>query len=159
MNDTLITFHGWAGSDVRHRTVGDVSVATFRVGSTPRLRKDGEWVDGETTWYTVTAWRTLANHVRDSIRKGDPIIVHGRLRTETWQPEEGGATTTLQVEASLVGHDLTRGITHFIKQQRPERSAVEPETDDASGDAADDAPHTSPAPVEEADEASMEAVA
>ena len=153
MNDTLITFHGWAGSDVRHRTVGDVSVATFRVGSTPRLRKDGEWVDGETTWYTVTAWRTLANHVRDSIRKGDPIIVHGRLRTETWQPEEGGATTTLQVEASLVGHDLTRGITHFIKQQRTERSSPEPD------DAGDEAETASQAPAEDAGEPSMEAVA
>ena len=152
MNDTLITFHGWAGSDVRHRTVGDISVATFRVGSTPRLRKDGEWVDGETTWYTVTAWRTLANHVRDSIRKGDPIIVHGRLRTETWQPEEGGATTTLQVEASLVGHDLQRGITHFIKQ-RTERSAPEP---DEAADDADAAPLES---AEAADETAMEAVA
>ena len=152
MNDTLITFHGWAGSDVRHRTVGDISVATFRVGSTPRLRKDGEWVDGETTWYTVTAWRTLANHVRDSIRKGDPIIVHGRLRTETWQPEEGGATTTLQVEASLVGHDLTRGITHFIKQ-RTERSAPEP---DEAADDADAAPLDS---ARAADETAMEAVA
>src|SRR3954462_14624132 len=89
MNETFVTFHGWAGGDVRHRTAKDVSVATFRVAVTPRLRKDGTWVDGETAWYTVTAWRTLADHVRDSIRKGDPVIVHGRLRTETWRPDEG----------------------------------------------------------------------
>ena len=123
MNDTFVTFHGWVGSDVRHRTAKDVSVATVRVGVTPRLKKDGEWVDGETTWYSVTAWRTLADHVRDSVRKGDPVIVHGRLRTETWEPERGRPATTLQVEASLVGHDLTRGISHFIKAQRPERAS------------------------------------
>ena len=133
MNDTHVTFHGWAGSDVRHRTAGDVNVATVRVGVTPRLKKGGEWVDGETAWYTVTAWRTLADHLRDSVRKGDPVIVHGRLRTETWVPEEGGSTTTLQVDASLIGHDLNRGITHFIKQ-RNERPAVDVE------DAAQDAP-------------------
>ena len=51
---------------------------------TPRLRRGGDWVDGETTWYTVTAWRALADHVRDSVLKGDAVIVHGRLRTETW---------------------------------------------------------------------------
>jgi|1186.fasta_scaffold407702_1 single-strand DNA-binding protein len=124
MNDTFITFHGWAGSDVRHRVAKDVSVATVRVAATPRLKKDGEWVDGETTWYTVTAWRTLADHLRDSIRKGDPVIVHGRFRTESWQPEEGPTTTTLHVEASLVGHDLTRGITHFIKAPRPDRAVT-----------------------------------
>ena len=117
MNETTVTFHGWAGSDVRHRTAKDVSVATVRVGVTPRLRRDGEWVDGETTWYTVTAWRTLADHLRDSVRKGDPIIVHGRLRTESWTTDEGGAATTLHVEASVIGHDLTRGITHFIKRR------------------------------------------
>jgi single-strand DNA-binding protein len=144
MNDTIVTFHGWAGSDVRHRTARDVSVATFRVGSTPRLKKDGEWVDGETTWYTVTAWRTLADHVRDSVRKGDPLIVHGRLRTETWEPEEGGSSTTLQVEASLVGHDLTRGISHFIKQ-RSERPAAD--VDEPAEEAAGAAPDGGAGPV------------
>ena len=64
-------------------------MATVRVGVTPRLKKGGEWVDGETTWYTVTAWRTLADHLRDSVRKGDPVIVHGRLRTETWAARGG----------------------------------------------------------------------
>lgn len=133
MNDTFITFHGWAGSDVRHRVAKDVSVATVRVAATPRLKKDGEWVDGETTWYTVTAWRTLADHMRDSIRKGEPVIVHGRLRTESWQPEEGPVSTTLHVEASLVGHDLTRGISHFIKAPRPDRTAPDPEDGTGSG--------------------------
>lgn len=136
MNDTVITFHGWAGSDVRHRVAKDVSVATVRVAATPRLKKDGEWVDGETTWYTVTAWRTLADHLRDSVRKGDPLIVHGRLRTESWQPEEGPTSTTLQVEASLVGHDLTRGISHFIKTPRSDRAVVDEEAGSSRAEAA-----------------------
>src|SRR5688500_5791884 len=123
MNDTFVTFHGWAGSEVRHREAGDVNVATVRVGVTPRLKKNGEWGDGETTWYSVTAWRTLAVHLRDSVRKGDPVIVHGRLRTESWQAEDGGTNTTLQVDASLIGHDLNRGITHFMRRRTEQQSA------------------------------------
>ena len=77
MQDTFVTFQGWVGSEVRHRVVKETSVASFRVGVTPRLRREGDWVDGETGWYTVTVWRTLADHVRQSIRKGDPVIVSG----------------------------------------------------------------------------------
>ena len=68
MSDTFVTFHGWVGADVRHRTPKNISVATVRVAVTPRVKRGGDWVDGETTWYTVTAWRTLADHVRDSVR-------------------------------------------------------------------------------------------
>ena len=55
MQDTFVTFQGWVGSEVRHRVVKETSVASFRVGVTPRLRREGDWVDGETGWYTVTA--------------------------------------------------------------------------------------------------------
>jgi len=125
MSDTFVTFHGWVGADVRHRTPKNISVATVRVAVTPRVKRGGDWVDGETTWYTVTAWRTLADHVRDSVRKGDAVIVHGRLRTETWRPQDGPVSTTLHVEASYLGHDLTRGTSTFVKGQRPERAEQE----------------------------------
>ena len=131
MNDTVITFRGYAGTDVRHRETRDTTVASVRVASTPRVRKDGTWVDGPTTWYSVTAWRTLADHLRDSVRKGDPLVVHGRLlRSETWAPEGAAPSTTLEVEAFVVGHDLNRGISHFIKAKRPE----------AAGDSAEAVP-------------------
>jgi single-strand DNA-binding protein len=145
MNDTVITFRGYAGTDVRHRETRDATVASVRVASTPRVRKDGAWVDGPTTWYSVTAWRTLADHLRDSVRKGDPLVVHGRLlRSETWAPEGAAPSTTLEVEAFVVGHDLNRGISHFIKAKRPEHPAQEQGdaagSDPAEGDvAAEDA--------------------
>jgi single-strand DNA-binding protein len=121
MTDTFVTFHGWVGADVTFRTPAGISVANLRVAVTPRIRRSGTWVDGDTTWYSVTAWRTLAEHVRDSIRKGDAVIVHGRLRTETWQRENEPPSTTLVVDATLVGHDLSRGTSTFLKAVRQER--------------------------------------
>lgn len=132
MSDTYVTLHGWVGSDVTFRNPHDVSVANLRVASTPRLRREGRWVDGDTTWYSVTAWRGLADNVRDSIRKGDAVIVHGRLRTDVWERADGQTAATLCIDASLVGHDLTRGTSRFERAVRPER----PETDvDAEADA------------------------
>ena len=116
MNEAFVTFQGWVGNEVVHRETPQGNVANFRVGSTPRIRKrNGEWVDGQTSWFSVTCWRTLADHVRDSVRKGEPVLVHGRLRTDVWEREDGQSSVTYVVEATYVGHDLTRGTAVFVK--------------------------------------------
>jgi single-strand DNA-binding protein len=121
MQETVVTLHGWVGNDVTLRKVNDSSVANFRLASTPRVKRKGKWQDGDTTWFTVTAWRALADNITDSVHKGDAVIVHGRLRSEIWQREDGQRSTTLVVEATLVGHDLCRGTSAFVRATRPER--------------------------------------
>ena len=71
MNETYVTLRGWLGADVRHRLAGDTPVAEFRLGVTPRWfdTKRSEWVDATTQWYTVKAWRQLADNCRDSLRR------------------------------------------------------------------------------------------
>lgn len=128
MGDTFVTFHGWVGSDVTHRTVNGVNVANLRVASTPRIKRKGEWMDGATTWYSVSAWRTLADNVAGSVSKGDAVIVHGRLRSDAWEREDGQVSSTLVVEASFVGHDLCRGTSTFTRSQKQERN--EPDVHD-----------------------------
>jgi len=118
MSDTLVTLHGWVGGDVTFRTPKDISVANFRVACTPRVKREGKWEDGDTTWYSVTAWRTLAENIRESVHRGEAVVVHGRLRTRTWTREDGVEASSLEVEAILVGHDLSRGTSAFLKRQR-----------------------------------------
>lgn len=118
MSDTYVTFHGWVGGEVVHREVKGYKVANFRVASTPRLKRGGQWVDGATTWYSVSAWRSLADNIADSVKKGDAVIVHGRLRSEEWEREDGKTSSTLVVEASFVGHDLTRGTSAFLRSTK-----------------------------------------
>jgi single-strand DNA-binding protein len=122
MADTYVTFHGWVGNDVTHREVNGVPVANLRVASTPRIKRKGQWVDGDTTWYSVSAWRALADNIRESVRKGDAVIVHGRLRSETWTREDGQVSSTLVVDASFVGHDLCRGTSTFLRSTKPDRT-------------------------------------
>ena len=125
MSDTYVTFHGWVGNEVTHRDPNGVSVVNFRVASTPRIKRKGEWMDGDTTWYSVSAWRALADNVRESVKKGDAVIVHGRLRSDAWEREDGQISSTLLVEASFVGHDLCRGTSVFLRSTKQERPEVD----------------------------------
>jgi single-strand DNA-binding protein len=122
MSDTYVTLHGWVGTDVEYREVRGIPVANLRVASTPRIKRRGEWMDGDTTWYSVTAWRGLADNVRDSVHKGDAVIVHGRLRTEHWKREDGIISSSFVVDANIVGHDMSRGTSSFVKNARTERA-------------------------------------
>ena len=127
MNESMVTFQGWVGADVRLRSAGGVPVASFRVACTPRRfnRTQQEWSDGPTQWFTVNTWRGLAEHCADSLRRGDPVVVHGRLGQSTWVNSEGVECTSVEVEASFVGHDLTRGRSSFVKTERRQAPAVE----------------------------------
>ncbi|MGA8209939.1 MAG: single-stranded DNA-binding protein [Nocardioidaceae bacterium] len=141
MNEATVTFQGWVGNEVVHRETPTGNVAHFRVGTTPRIRRrSGEWVDGPTSWFSVTCWRALADHVRDSVRKGEPVLVHGRLRADVWEREDGQSSVTYVVEATSVGHDLTRGTGSFERATRPERPEGEDGSDQALKELLHDAP-------------------
>jgi single-strand DNA-binding protein len=127
MNEPFVTFQGWVG-DVVYRETKEGNVANLRVACTPRIRRKGEWTDGPTSWFSVACWRALAENVRQSVKKGDPVIVHGRLRADVWQRDDNQTSTTYIVEASYVGHDLSRGTSIFSRSVRPERSEADDET-------------------------------
>lgn len=113
--DTKITVSGWVGTQPRHVvTQNGTSFTVFRLGSTKRYfdRSQESWVDGATTWYTVKSWRTAAVNVAESLRRSDPVVVHGTFATETWESPDG-PRTTLVVEADALGPDLTRGQATF----------------------------------------------
>jgi single-strand DNA-binding protein len=117
MNETTVTLQGWLGSDVTVRQAGDVPVAAFRVASTPRRysRKTGSWEDSPTLWYSVCAWRGLADNCAGSLRRGDPVVVHGRLTVSVWLNAQGIEVTSFEVDATMVGHDLSRGTSQFTR--------------------------------------------
>lgn len=118
MNETTVTLQGWVGSDVDLRDVGETQVASFRVGCTPRFNRGGSWVDGETSWFTVNCWRGLGRNVAESVRKGDAVVVHGRVKVDVWEREDQPRSVSWIVDATFVGHDLNRGTSYFAKAAR-----------------------------------------
>ncbi len=108
---------------------GNVPLLTFRMAATPRKfdRTSGEWADGETSWYTVHAFRGLAEHAHESFVRGDRVFVSGRLRIRAWKSEER-AGTAAEIDAESLGHDLRWGSTRFT----PAHAALADPSDDGA---------------------------
>ena len=134
---STLTVTGFVGSSVRFSVgqEGGVPYASFRLGSTQRVfdRATQAYKDTPTQWYTVKVWRQVATNVVQSLRKGDPVVVTGRLRTQEWVNLEG-AHTTLVLEATALGHDLVFGTTRLERTLGPAaRAASDEAPTDVSG--------------------------
>ena len=116
MSDT-ITLTGIVATVPKHLvTTSGLAITSFRLASGQRRydRAKGAWVDADTNWYTVSTFRQLAYNVTLSVRKGEHVLVTGRLRIRNWEnPERKG--TSIEVEADSVGHDLLWCTTNYAK--------------------------------------------
>jgi single-strand DNA-binding protein len=90
MADRHVTITGNLTDDPDLRfTPNGNPVANFRLAMTARI-KDGEgWRDGDTSYFRINAWRQLAEHVAESLAKGDRAVVIGRLNSRSWETPEG----------------------------------------------------------------------
>ena len=140
MSDS-ITITGIIGTPPRHVVTSEgLPITSFRLASTQRRydRREAKWVDGETNWYTITAFRQLALNISASISKGDRIVTTGRLRIRDWTSADKTGTN-IEVDADSIGHDLSWGTASFTRNI-VNSAASTPPTDDP----ADATPHPAP---------------
>lgn len=122
-------------------TQSGVTLCSFRVASGDRRfdRAQQKWVDGETNWFGVTAFRALAEHAHESFRKGERIVITGRLRVRRWETGEKSGLN-VEIEADALGHDLRWGVSRFEK-----RSVTDSRTESAGREDAGTTEGTAPA--------------
>ncbi|WP_406133785.1 single-stranded DNA-binding protein [Streptomyces zaomyceticus] len=121
MNDTTVTLVGNVATAVEYRDTAAGGVARFRFAVSARRwdREKGLWSDGPTSFYTVSAWRSLGANLAASVAVGEPLVVHGRLRVRE-DERDGQRKTFVDVAALAVGHDLSRGTAAFRRAARTE---------------------------------------
>jgi single-strand DNA-binding protein len=128
MNDAHITVIGWLAADPRYvATSTGTALMSLRVGCTPRRfdRASGQWQDTESTFVTVNCWRGLAENVNASeMKRGDPVVVTGRLRIREYLKDEQIRFSAV-IDATTIGHDLTRGSALFRRMQRGGVASIE----------------------------------
>ena len=112
-----ITVRGFVASEIRSSTTPrGVATASFRLGATERRydRASSTWVDGNTNWFTVQGYRQLAGNIGCSVRKGQRVIVVGRLKMRSWE-KDGRVYHVAEIDAESVGHDLMWGSANFTR--------------------------------------------
>jgi single-strand DNA-binding protein len=104
-NHTIIVGNLVDDPELRFTNTG-TAVANLRVAVTQRVQQNGQWRDGETSFFRVNCWRDQAEHLADSLAKGDRVIVTGRLRQRSWETPEGDKRSVTEIEADEVGASL-----------------------------------------------------
>jgi single-strand DNA-binding protein len=92
-------------AELRFANTG-IAVANLRVAVTQRIQQDGQWRDGETSFFKANVWRGQAEHLAESLSKGDRVMVTGRLRQRSWETPEGEKRSVTEIEADEVGASL-----------------------------------------------------
>jgi single-strand DNA-binding protein len=79
-------------------------IAVDRISS----KKSSEAVD----FFNVSCWRELGETVANYKKKGDPILVEGRLKYRTWQAPDGAKRSAVEVVAD--------GVQFLSRAQNPQ---------------------------------------
>jgi single-strand DNA-binding protein len=141
-NEAHVSLVGFVASEPNYLKVGESQIPklTMRVSWTTRYRDSstGEWVDGNRSFVNVICWRQLAENLSTCLRRGDPVLVRGRLDVRSFTGRDGQRKTAVDVEASALGPDLNRGVAGFRRVWPPSGKTAEQQAPaDQPGDGGD----------------------
>lgn len=122
-NETIVTVRGWcAGTPVTFDQIDDDAVTRpnatiIRLGVTASYysRQQGAFMQGETAWYSVRTYGTLATNVASCVRRGTPLLVRGRLVPRRYSNKDGVEMIEQTIIADSVAVDLNTGIANYTK--------------------------------------------
>lgn len=102
--EPIITLTGNLGGDPELRqTPNGVTVASFALANTPRIKKNNDWQDGETQWFRCFVWGKDATGAANELRKGTKVVVTGRFACRAWIDKENVTQKTLEINVDSFG--------------------------------------------------------
>ena len=100
---SMITVVGNLVADPELKTVAGHKLSKLRIASNERIKdNNGQWRDGDTTYIDIACWRRLAEG-SESLRKGQKVIVYGKLKGRSFERNDGTKGYAYEIEASEVG--------------------------------------------------------
>ena len=97
---------GNVGQDPEIRYTGDVNngtkVATFRVATTERYRDRSGNLQEHTEWHSIVVWRNTADVVEKYVKKGTQVYIEGRLRSRSWDDQNGNKRYVTEIVADTL---------------------------------------------------------
>lgn len=117
--ETVITIVGNLTADPELRTIGSgATVASFTIASTPRTwnRQTNQFEDGQALFMRCSAWRDLADHCAQSLKKGMRVIATGRLQQRSYQAQDGSQRTVVEMQLDEIGPSLRYATAQVTRQ-------------------------------------------
>jgi len=124
MADNSVTVVGNLVDDPELRfTRNGQAMAKLRMANSRRWmdKATQQWQE-ESSFFTVTAWRELAENVSTSLKKGMRVVVTGRLQQRSWETENGEKRSVVEIQADEIGPSL-RWATADVQRIRREDSS------------------------------------
>jgi single-strand DNA-binding protein len=84
------------------------AMARIRVACGERKKDEqGNWIDGDTTFLDCTIWGSAAESAVESVTKGTPVIIIGKLKQRTVE-KDGSKVTYFDVNVDSIAVDVKR---------------------------------------------------
>lgn len=118
--ETVITVVGNLTADPEMRTTRNGgAVANFSIASTPRVYNSqaNQWEDGQALFLRCSAWRDLASHCAQTLRKGMRVIAQGRLQQRSYQAQDGSNRTVIELQVDEIGPSLRYAMAQVHRVQ------------------------------------------
>jgi len=127
MPDNTVTIVGNATRDPELRyTAGGAAVCSFGV-AVSRRRKVGDQWEEATSFFDVTAWRDLAEHVAESITKGCRVVVVGRLEQREYEARDGSKRNVVEIVADEIAPSLRWATAQVTRTERQDSTRGAPQ--------------------------------
>ncbi len=101
LNKVLLIGNVGKDPEVRHLESG-AAVATITLATSERYRDRNGEMRELTEWHTVIAWRQLADLAENYIRKGSQIYVEGKIRSRSWDDQNGQKRYVTEIQADTI---------------------------------------------------------
>ena len=101
VNKVIIVGNLGSDPDQRHLSSGS-TVCDMSVATSERWTDKGGQKQEHTEWHRVQAWGKLAELCAKYLGKGSKVYVEGKLKTRSWEDQEGNKRYTTEVVAREV---------------------------------------------------------
>jgi single-strand DNA-binding protein len=84
-------------------TQSGISRCKLRIACNERRKnQDNTWSDGETSYFDIVLWRGLAEAASAEFKKGQPILVIGKVRVSKYEDKNGVERTSVEITADEI---------------------------------------------------------
>jgi len=101
LNKTMLIGRLGADPEVRYTQDG-VPVANFNIATTERFTNKAGEKEERTEWHRIVAWSRLAEICNEYLQKGKLVYIEGKLRSRTWEDNDGNRHRVTEVVAQTM---------------------------------------------------------